>query len=278
MSKQKKRITYYERTNSVFKWFTGRRKGTTVVSSEDELKDAIAAANPGAEIVLAENSEYGTITIGELKDVTIEGDETSKARFVTTSDSKIKDVTIKGVGFEFVTGAGQKGGAFAVIDAAAQIENLVIKNCTIVGDGKKNSYGIYGQNPNASIVVKNCNFSNLGYAIQTIAAGGYKSLTVEKCAFDGIVSWAILPQYGYSGNLTITGCTFNNTKGGLIKTGDFNGSSTFTFTNNTITNSTGHDGKDSKWFEVSASAATKVISGNTKDGAAWTPGETEGLK
>lgn len=213
----------------------------------------------------------------ELKGVTIKGDATSKVRFVTTADSKLENVKIEGVGFEFVTGAGQKNGAFVVIDPAAQIENLVIEGCTVVGDGKKNSYGIYGQNPNATIVVKNCNFSNLGYALQTIAGGGYSNLLVEKCAFENINSWVIMPQYGYTGDLTVTECTFNLCSDGVVKTGAFTGT-TFTFTNNTITNSAGHDGKDSKWFDVNASAATKVVSGNTKDGADWTPGEAQGLK
>ena len=117
----------------------------------------------------------------------------------------------------------------------------------------------------------------MGYAIQATGGGGYKSLVVENCVFEGIVSWAILPQYGYTGDLTIDGCTFNNTNGGLLKTGTFSGAA-LNFTNNTITNSVGHDGKDTKWFEVDASTATMVISGNTKDGAAWTPGAAEGLK
>ena len=184
-------------------------------------------------------------------------------------------MTIKNIDFGFTTGTGQAG-ACVVINKDAEINNLVLDNITFVGDGKKNSYGITGQNPNASIIVKNCNFSNLGYAIQTISGGGYKSLTVEKCTFDNIISWAILPQYGYNGDLTINYCTFMNSNGGLVKTGAFNG--TFTFTNNTITDCTGHDGVDSKWFEVNASAATKVISGNTKGGAAWIPDEAVGLK
>ena len=85
-----------------------------------------------------------------------------------------------------------------------------------------------------------------------------------------------MPQYGYTGDLTINNCAFTNTNGGLVKTGAFDG--TFTFTNNEIVKSVGHDGKDSKWFEVNASAATKGVSGNTKDGAEWTPGEAQGLK
>ena len=247
----------------------------THVENAEELA---AAINAGKEkIVLADNVDYGTITVGELENSEICGGDNTTMRFVTTAESKIKNVTLKDIDFNFVTGANQRNGAFVVIDANAQIENLVIEGCTLVGDGKKNSYGIYGQNPNATIVVKACEFSNLGYAIQTISAGGYKSLVVDACTFDGILSWAILPQYGYTGDLTINGCTFNNTTGGLLKTGNFTGS-TLTFTNNTITNSVGHDGKDSEWFSVDASAATKVISGNTKDGAEWIPSAAEGLK
>lgn len=254
-------------------------KAPVVVEDAAGLADAIANATEGSTIALKDNVDYGTVTVEELTGVTIEGGENTTMRFVTEADSKIKDVTLKNVDFEFVTGAGQTGGAFVVINKDAEIENLLIEGCTIVGDSKKNSYGIYGQNPNATIKVKKCNFSNLGYAIQAISAGGYKALTVEECTFEGIISWAIMPQYGsYAGDLTITGCTFDNTKGGLVKSGALTADHTFTFTNNVITNSTGHDGKDSKWFEFNTSAGTAVVSGNTKDGAAWTPGTAEGLK
>ena len=254
-------------------------KAPVVVNNESELAEAVANAVEGSKIILNGNVSYGTVALDQLKGVTIKGDATSKVRFVTTAASILENVKIEGVGFEFVTGAGQKNGAFVVIDSAAQIKNLVIEGCTVVGDGIKNSYGIVGQNPNATIAVKNCNFSNLGYAIQTIAGGGYKSLTIEGCTFRLIKSWAVMPQYNdYLGDLTVTGCTFENCTGGLVKAGKFTTGHTFTFTNNTVTNSAGHDGKDSKWFEVNASAATKVVSGNTKDGAEWTPGEAQGLK
>ena len=250
-----------------------------VVDDADDLADAIANAEEGSKIILTDNVNYGAVTAGELKNVTIEGGENTTMRFVTDADSKIENVTLKNVDFEFVTGAGQTGGAFIVINKDAEIENLLIEGCTIVGDGNKNSYGIYGQNPNATIKVKKCNFSNLGYAIQATAGGGYENLTVEECTFEDMVSWVIMPQYGsYAGDLTITGCTFDNTKGGLIKSGALTADHTFTFTNNVITNSTGHDGSDSKWFTFDTSAGNAVISGNTKDGADWTPGAAEGLK
>lgn len=262
----------YKAIKSGDKWYVG-----LPVNSDSELQSALGSAVENSTFLLSDNTNYGTIAVSEMKNVTIMGGENTAMRFVTNANSKIVDVTIKEVTFNFATGAGQKGGAFVVIDKDAQVNNLIIENNTIVGDGNKNSYGIYGQNPNATVVVKNCNFSNLGYAIQATAGGGYESLTVEKCTFENINSWVIMPQYGFNGDLTITGCTFKKCSDGLVKTGAFNGS-TFTFTNNTIIESAGHDGKDAKWFEVNASTATKVISGNTKDGADWTPDSAEGLK
>ena len=246
-------------------------------SSVNELQTALAKAPAGSTVVLSKNVEWGAVTLGEVNNVTIEGNGAA-IRFLTDANTKLENVTIRNINAaQFVTGAGQKG-AFFVIDPAAQINNLVIENCVIVGDGKKNSYGITYPNSNATITVKDCSFSNLGYALQTTGGGGYASLVIDSCTFENILSWAIMPQYGYPGDLTVNACTFNNTKGGLIKTGKNNViGGTFTFTNNVITNSVGHDGKDSEWFEVNASVNPKVISGNTKDGVAWTPGAAEGL-
>ena len=247
-------------------------KGATYnVATAEDLADVLAAG--ATEVVLANNVDYGTITVAELKDVTIYGGENTAVQLVTTATSVIENVTVKDVDYSFTTGAGQAG-AFVVINKDAQIENLVIEGCAIVGDGTKGSYGITGQNPNATVVVKNCNFSNMGYAIQTIAGGGYKSLVVEGCAFETIKSWAIMPQYGYTGDLTVNGCTFANCDG-LVKTGTFSG--IFTFTNNSLTNTNGHDGKDSKCFEVNANG-TAVVAGNTKDGVEWIPASAQGLK
>ena len=213
--------------------------------------------------------------MGELKDVTVVGNADSKVRFVTTADSKLENVTIKNVPFEF--SGSSKYDAFICINADAQIDNLVVENCSISGNDTKGSYGIYGQNPNATIVVKNCTFSNMGYPIQTQSAGGYKSMTIDNCTFSDLKSWAIMIQYNnYEGNLFVTNCNFVNCANGLARIGNFTEGHTFQFTNNTIVNSAEHPAK--KWFEVNASAATKVISGNTKDGAEWTPGEAEGLK
>ena len=246
---------------------------TTIVNSVAELGLVLADAEAGSTVVLS-NQVVGDIVLAEVKNVTIDAYLTNAVRFVTDANTKLENVTIKNIDFDFVTGKNQKQGACVVIDAAADINNLVIEDSNFEGDGKKNSYGIYGQNPNATITVKNCSFSNLGYAIQTISGGGYASLVVEGCTFQNINSWVIMPQYGYNGDLTVNNCTFNSVSDGLVKTGAFSG--LFTFTNNTITNSAGHDGKDSKWFDVTA--ANKVVSGNTKDGADWTPEAAQGLK
>ena len=113
----------------------------------------------------------------------------------------------------------------------------------------------------------------MGYGIWSSYGGGYESLEIDTCVFENIKSWSIMPQYGYTGDLTVNNCSFTNCDG-VVKTGAFSG--TFTFTNNTLTNTNGHDGKDSKCFEVNANG-TAVVANNTKDGAAWTPGSAQGL-
>ena len=243
----------------------------TVANNADALN---AALTDGATVILSKNVNYGAITAGELKDVTILGTEGSVLNFVTDANSKLENVTLKKVNFVY---DGSNVNSGIVINAESQIENLVVEGCSFTGTGEKKGRGIYGQNPTATIVLKNCNFKNLGYPIYTMAGGGYESLVVEGCTFELIKSWAIMPQYNdYAGDLTVTGCTFTNCTGGLVKAGAFTAGHTFTFTNNTVTNSSEHPAKN--WFTIDTAAASKVVEGNTKDGAAWTPGVAEGLK
>ena len=241
-------------------------------ATADELNNALAS---GAKaIVLADNANYGTITAGELSGVTIIGGENSVMIFNTDAQSKLEDVTLLDVDFVY---DGSEVNCGIVINKEAKIENLVVEGCSFSGTGEKKGRGIYGQNSDATIVLKNCNFNNLGYPVYTMSAGGYKSLVVEGCTFELIKSWAIMPQYNdYLGDLTVNGCTFTNCTGGLVKAGKFTAGHTFTFTNNTVNNSSEHPSKN--WFTTDTSAATAVVSGNTKDGAAWTPGAAEGLK
>lgn len=236
-----------------------------------ELNDALENAEEGSTILLQEDVNYGSVTIGELKDVTIKGSENSVMTFVTDDNTKIENVTLDGVNFVY---DGSNANSGIVIDAAAQIDNLVVEGCTFTGTGAKAGRGISGQNTNATIVVRNTTFKNLGYPIY--AWGSYENLTVEGCTFEGIKSWAIMPQSGFDGNLTVNGNKFVNCVGGLVKAGTLTAGHTFTFTNNVITNSAEHPSRN--WFEFKTSAGTKVVEGNTKDGAAWTPGDAEGLK
>ena len=229
------------------------------------------AINAGAKAIKLTNANYGTVTAGVMKDVTIEGSENSVMIFKTDANTEIENVTLKNVNFEY-TGATADCGV--VIDANAQIDNLVVDGCAFTGTGAKAGRGISGQNTNATIVVRNTTFKNLGYPIY--AWGSYKNLTVEGCTFEGIKSWAIMPQSGFDGNLTVNGNKFVNCVGGLVKAGTLTAGHTFTFTNNVITNSAEHPSRN--WFEFKTSAGTKVVEGNTKDGAAWTPGDAEGLK
>ena len=85
-----------------------------------------------------------------------------------------------------------------------------------------------------------------------------------------------MPQSGFNGDLTVTGCNFIDCLGGgLVKAGTLTAGHTFTFTNNTVTNCT--VAGDHNWFSINTSAGTKVISGNKKDGEDWLPSASEGL-
>ena len=243
----------------------------SVANNPDSLNSQLTN---GATVNLSKNVNYGAITVGELKDVTINGAEGAVMIFKTDANTKIENVTLNNVNFVY---DGTNTDCGIVINAEAVIENLVVNGCSFVGTGAKAGRGIYGQNPTANIELKNCNFENLGYPIYTMAGGGYESLIVEGCTFEGIKSWAIMTQYNpYAGDLAVTGCTFTNCVGGLVRAGNMTAGHTFTFANNVITNSAEHPAKN--WFQIDASAANKVIEGNTKDGAAWTPGVADGLK
>lgn len=242
------------------------------VNNATELTNALENAKAGTVITLSEDVDYGTVTVSELKDVVIKGAEDSPVIFKTDANSKIENVTLQEVEFKY-TGANVDSGV--VIDANAQIDNLVIEGCTFTGDGSKAGRGLSGANNNASIVLKNCTFKDLGYPIYVW--GSYESLTIEGCTFDNIQSWAIMPQSGFDGDLTVTGCTFQNCLGGgLIKAGTLTAGHTFTFTNNTVTGCS--IAGDHNWFQFNVSAGDTVISGNTKDGAEWIPGVVDGLK
>ena len=269
----------FDPTAYVAEGYIAKKSGSNWVVKLDavedaaQLADALANAAEGDKINLMDGVNYGVITAGELKNVTINGAENSVVNFITDANTVIENVTLNGVDFVY---DGSNINSGVVINADAKIENLVLDGCSFVGTGEKKGRGIYGQNSAATITLKNCNFKDLGYPVYTMAAGGYASLVVEGCTFENIKSWAIMPQYNdYLGDLTVNNCNFVNCVGGLVKAGKFTAGHTFTFTNNVITNSAEHPAKN--WFTINTADAAKVVENNTKDGAAWTPGATEGL-
>lgn len=246
--------------------------GNYIALNADDVEAVIDNAEPGSTVALMPDTNYETIKLSDLKDVTITAAEGTKAIVTIGADAELQDVTLKNFGFEY-TGASADCGV--VIDANAQIDNLILDGCDFIGTGAKAGRGISGYNNSATLELKNCTFKDIGYPIY--AWGGYEAMVIENCTFENIKSWAIMPQSGFDGDLTVTGCTFKDCLGGgLIKAGTLTAGHTFTFTNNTITGCT--VAGDHNWFQFNASAGTKVISGNTKDGVAWTPGEADGLK
>ncbi|MBQ5738211.1 MAG: hypothetical protein IIV55_04105 [Alistipes sp.] len=249
-------------------------KAPVVVNGADEFANAVANAAEGCKIILTDNNNYGTITAGELKNVTIEGGENTVMTFKTDANSKLENVTLKNVDFVY---DGTDVNSSIVINAEAEIKNFVVEGCSFVGTGAKAGRGIFGQNTTATITLKNCSFKNLGYPVYTMGGGGYASLVVEGCTFEDIKSWAIMPQYNpFSGDLTVTGNNFINCAQGLVKAGKFTAGHTFTFTNNTITNSAEHPAKN--WFAIDTTEGSKVVENNTRDGQPWAPADAEGLK
>ena len=235
----------------------------------DDLDAALEKAVPGTVLTLAP-VDFGVINLdGALEGVTIDASNaTNIDKIVIGSNADLDDVTIKNA--EFVYEGDADCGI--VLDPNAMVENLVIENCTVSGTGAKAGRGLSGFNNNATVVIRNCTFENLGYPVY--AWGGYKSLTIEDCVFDNIKSWAVMPQSGFDGDLTVNNCQFIDCVGGLVKAGTLTAGHTFTFTNNKIVNNTVSG--DHNWFQFNATAGSVVVTGNTFDGNAWTPGTVDG--
>jgi hypothetical protein len=104
-------------------------------------------------------------------------------------------------------------------------------------------------------------------------------------------SWAIQTQSYKAGqgpvSVSVTGCYFENCMEGILKMpGTLPADAEVVFSGNTVVDCAGHDGKDTKWFELNATAADVVIEDNvrstskangdliTKD---WTPSPAEGF-
>ena len=250
-----------------------------IVASPGKVDEALDKAKSG-DTVDFKAGNYGVITLDTLDGVTLDAaDGVIVEKIVTTSETVLKNVTITGFELETEIPEDKKSRDCGIkIDPTATIENLVIEDTTFTGPSTyKNCEGINGNNTSATITVKNCTFDGVGYALYSTGSGGFAELVFDGCAFNDIYSWVVHAQYGFLGNSTITGCTFNECEDGIAKHGTFAEGKTFTITNNTVAdNCKGHDGKDAKWFELKT--ASSVVSGNTYGGAEWVPGAAQGLK
>ena len=251
-----------------------------VVKDAASVVNALNTVAPGGSISLAPGVDYGVIELaGDLEGVTINVDPTADVEFNIASTAVLEDVTISGfdVTYEKTSGAYVDGG-LVNIDAGASVKNLVIENATFEGSGGR-SAAVGVSEPSAEITLRNCTISGPKYVVY--ASAPFAKLSLEGCTISDISSWAVLANAGdaVGAQLTISGNTFDNCTGGIAK---FLGSALttgakVTVTNNILTNCEGHDGSDAKWFAIPGTAEEITVSGNTLDGATWTPGASEGL-
>lgn len=251
-----------------------------IVKDAGALANALDTAVPGTTIELAPAVEYGIVQIdGELKDVTIDVDPTAVVEFNFASTADVENVTISGfdVTYEKTSGAYVDGG-IVNIDAGASVKNLVIEDAIFNGSGGR-SAAIGVSEPSAEVTLKNCTISGPKYV--AYASAPFAKFALENCTIENVSSWVVLGNAGDSvgTEVIISGNTFDNCTGGIAK---FLGSAladgaNIVFTNNTLTGCTGHDGADAKWFAIPGDAEDITVSGNTLDGAVWTPGTAQGL-
>ena len=243
------------------------------VSNATDFEEAVKNAQPGEMINLNSNAE-GTLKLSsELNGVTIMADKGNKALLDITDSAVLEDVTFKNFDLSGYNGSGSYNGAIN-INAGAEVD-LTFENCSFAPNTGYS--GVRVQEPTAELSFINCQFTGGRYAVYDSGAPIAKAEFIG-CSFVGQSSWAV--QFNGSGtasNITFDNCTFDSGNGGIIKVlGAPAEGSTFTFTNNTITNSRGHDGKDSEWFSISNVFAIKCEN-NTLDGAAWNPAAAQGL-
>ena len=241
------------------------------------IGDVIKNARPGDTVTLTAG-DYETLTLSaELEDVTIDFTNADVDRIVIGADSVLKNVTISGVDATATGTEGWASAAFIQMASGAQVENLVIED-SVFAKGDKNRNVAINTGVEASVSFVDCTFDSLNYVAYSYANN--TDISFEGCTFEGMDSWVLMANGSpFNANLYINNCTFIECNDGIAKTnGKMAAGNTFTFTNNTITNCAGHDGSDAKWFSFTLeSGATAVVSGNTKDGADWTPNSANGL-
>ena len=236
-----------------------------VISTPAELQAALANEDVPAVNILDESiTTYAIDYPVTDKVIYVNGNDVS---FVFTNT--VENVVIDGI-------VADDAGCKVNLDGATG--DVTIVNSTFAsGTGNFDAAIVPGQN--CDIVIDNCTFDGGKYALYNYDPAG--ALIITNSTFKNFNSWAIQVNNQINNNVVIDGCTFENANSGLIKinsapTVDPANPFTFTFTNNTVVNSRGHDGKDAQWLWVSA-LYDITATGNTLDGADWNPGAAQGL-
>ncbi len=245
----------------------------------ERFNSIISSAQDGAVISLG-SADYGKLDISgaNLSNVVIEADENTNVLLNIMADSVLENVTFKGLTLEGFNGQGSYGGAIN-IESGADVE-LTFEDCSFAPNSGYSAIRSY--TTSAKIKFVGCAFEGGRYAFYKSSAP-IEELIFDGCSFSGQSSW-VAQMNGSDTDakvISITNCTFDGCNGGILKCLGALADGKFTFANNTITNSKGHDGKTSEWFTVDLTnlASENInISGNTRDGEPWTPTSSEGLK
>jgi len=261
------------------KWIVSMKPMDTAAA----LNELLSAKKVSNVTVNLSGDNYDFISVeNELENVTfVVPDDVDKAnlRFNIKSGAVLKNVTFEGLDtYHADSSSAYVDGGVINIDAGAQVENLMIVGGTFEATGGRSCIvGI--SEPSAQVTISDCKINGSKYVVY--GSNPIDKLTVENCEISNIGSWAILMNAGdaVGANLTINNNTFDTCPDGIAK---YLGSSqpagaTTVFTNNTLIDCKGHDGSDAKWFTIPADASTITVSGNTLNGAAWTPGAAQGL-
>lgn len=164
-----------------------------------------------------------------------------------------------------------------MVKAGAEVKNLVIEDSVLAGSGGRSS-AVSISEPSAEITISDCVIDGTKYGVYGSAP--IAKLSIVDCEIKNLSSWVVLLNGAdtVGAQLTVANNTFDNCTDGIAKYlgGAVSTGSTTTFTNNTLTSCAGHDGKDTEWFKIPAGGVVEV-SGNTLDGAEWTPGAAQGL-
>ena len=260
------------------------------ISAENatELRDALTNIKPNTVISLAENTDYSAdnndrfVIDGTLDNVTIKGAEGIDILFTITENAVLKNVTFTDMHVDEVnaknTGAFMTTSFLSIADGAS-VENLVIKDSSFkTTTSGVTAFGV--AETTTEITFENTVFDGFKYALYR-AGEPIDYIAFKNCTFKNIDSWVMMFNGGDVGKGTqfsFDGCVFEHCVGGIAKFGGGQVSdSKFTFTNNKVSNSMGHDSNNAKWFEIKFDSSKITAFGNTLDGAVWTPNYTQGL-